>query len=991
MATYQEGQRLQGSDGKTYRVVGGVPRLENAAPQASAPDAPAPQASAPGRTAPPANIPGRPRAPAQPTPPSQFTEETDARDYDFKVGEQAFDHANTLREKFNQFEPVKNYNTVIRYYGMASTAEDTTAGDQTLINSFAKMQNPDSTVMQGEFDSAAENDRQVQQVITRLKREFGWDGAGRLSPEARTWMLNEMQSIATNSNAAYRQAREYYGDLATRNGVDPFEVIGPHAGEPYKDSIYDRRLDVRQQEGGARAPTNRDTYANGVQFNIDAPEDPFDRSAYLQETYGIAPAQEDLIVGFWNAQRGNANLTAQAAREWYQGKGLSPPSEEDLAGMVDNAQKGYSFGGIDTRQAEEEYTGQLDQVLGQRGADPESTSGTIGVNTAQGVMMEGLDEAHGIGGFLGALVRGNDPVAGYQAERDLVRREVQRSETENPGTAFTSRLGGNALSGGFGFKNVATAGEALIPGAITGGIYGFNAGQGATNSLLGASIGVPTGAAAAAGAQGGINALANRFGRHVGPVTQEQLNVLAAGERMDVPIRQPDVRPEVRGQRGVTLNTERGGPIIRETETADREAFQGAVERNLGGNGNPHPTRESMGDAAQDALDNVRTASGKRIGALYTRAHNAASGVRITPTKAIAAIDQQIAELQAAGPKANKGQIEYLTDIRDDLSRDGGLTIAALRDQRTGMRGQINERNLTHSDAERRVGLVLDAAAEDINAGLAGMPQVRSQFQRADQEWSTRQQFVRQIMEKVTGPENNRRSGSAAATTLENWIRGDFKRLRRLWTELDPSDREAIQATVVDSLGKNGKGEFSLNTFLSNVSGRRATISPPVARLMFGDDGARALDDLRTIAQAKVAAASETNNSRTGQTVQSVGRGLRTLLLTWMGFTAGDVTGAVVAPAASSFISRFGERRAARLLMNPDFTGWLKSLPNATNPQAINRQFARLDSIAARSPTMAADISGFRQALMSFANDNGAVASAAAEPQGANGDGERAR
>lgn len=52
MAQYQEGQRLQGSDGKVYVVQGGVPREAQSAPQ----------------SAPPAFIPGTPKPDAQPTP-----------------------------------------------------------------------------------------------------------------------------------------------------------------------------------------------------------------------------------------------------------------------------------------------------------------------------------------------------------------------------------------------------------------------------------------------------------------------------------------------------------------------------------------------------------------------------------------------------------------------------------------------------------------------------------------------------------------------------------------------------------------------------------------------------------------------------------------------------------------------------------------------------------------------------------------------------------
>lgn len=66
---YQEGQRLRGSDGKDYVVVGGVPRQ---APSANAPSAPNTPAAAPAGNSPPAFIPGRPKPEKPRDPPSGY-------------------------------------------------------------------------------------------------------------------------------------------------------------------------------------------------------------------------------------------------------------------------------------------------------------------------------------------------------------------------------------------------------------------------------------------------------------------------------------------------------------------------------------------------------------------------------------------------------------------------------------------------------------------------------------------------------------------------------------------------------------------------------------------------------------------------------------------------------------------------------------------------------------------------------------------------------
>ena len=127
----------------------------------------------------------------------------------------------------------------------------------------------------------------------------------------------------------------------------------------------------------------------------------------------------------------------------------------------------------------------------------------------------------------------------------------------------------------------------------------------------------------------------------------------------------------------------------------------------------------------------------------------------------------------------------------------------------------------------------------------------------------------------------------------------------------------------------------------------------------------KAISDLRAIFKAKQAAASETNYSKTGNAVQSVGRGLRSLLFAGIGAQTGGVAGAVVAPAASGWIARIGEKRAARLLTNPDFTKWLRQTPETMSPEVINRHFERLNKIASREQSFLMDVKALQDYLRS--------------------------
>ncbi len=749
--------------------------------------------------------------------------------------------------------------------------------------------------------------------------------------------------------------------------------------------------------GTAIRPTNADTFANGLQWG-DPDTGAFDRAAYLKDVYHISAGQEDKLLGGWNANSGNKNLDLEGGRWLYQNAGMEPPDDATLQKQVDNAKKGIPFHGIDTTAAEQAYKAKLDAAIKARRDNPENAAEAAGTGTAQGILLNGTDEVSGIGGAVNALVRGQNPVAGYQVERDIQRRVQERSEAAHPVVSFGGNLAGGALTAPVGVGEITTTVDAAKAGARIGALAGFNSGQGVTGSLVGTGLGAMGGAATAAGAHLAapvIGAALRPVGRAISsvlprtpPPTAEQAALIAAGERQGVPLRQADVRPELRADRAATLASEKGGNIIRAAETADKDALEAAVTDKLTGSGTPQQ-REVLGDNVQSALDGIRKTSAKRIGARYDRARQLEGGQRYTPSKALAEIDAQIADLEQTGKESNRALIGYLKDIRSDLSQGGpvktgildakgnpitrppeGLTIDALRNQRTNMRGQINERNLTRTDAERRVGKVLDAASEDIAAGMSGNKAALGEFNAADKEWRLRHQFIKQVMEKVTGPENNRKSGSAAAATLEGWVKGDFVRFRRLWAELGPDDRDAIRATVAENLGRDHRGNFSLASFLSQTEGRRSSLSPKSARLIFGEDGVRALTDLRAIANAKQAAASETNYSRTGSIVKRSAQGLRTLLLAGFGFHTGGPVGAAAAPFAGRLIAQMGEKRAARLLLNPDYTRWLRRLPDTADPREIDRQFGTLDRLAARTPGMVADVADLKQALVSAVNDN---------------------
>jgi hypothetical protein len=56
--------------------------------------------------------------------------------------------------------------------------------------------------------------------------------------------------------------------------------------------------------------------------------------------------------------------------------------------------------------------------------------------------------------------------------------------------------------------------------------------------------------------------------------------------------------------------------------------------------------------------------------------------------------------------------------------------------------------------------------------------------------------------------------------------------------------------------------------------------------------------------------------------------------------------------------------RTSRLLLNPDFTKWMRQMPNTSNPRVIQAHFNRLDRIAASNAVVAADVRSLQQYLL---------------------------
>lgn len=578
--------------------------------------------------------------------------------------------------------------------------------------------------------------------------------------------------------------------------------------------------------------------------------------------------------------------------------------------------------------------------------DPGGFSGLASLAT-RGVTLGLSDEAAGVGNYLGALLTGQNPADAYVTGRDS-QRQFDQQAAQQWGMAG----GAMELLGGGGAARIASVPNSLMgaagQAATIGGLAGFGSGEGAggsaANALLGASVG---GGIGAAGQYAG-NALAARAAART-----PDMAVVQAGQRQGIPIRQPDARPNLRGQAAQIESTQTGGPMIR----AAREGDQAAIEQRIADVGGQGAASDpyALGTRVQGAGQRYIARTKAQATRLYDKARELSGDATVTPRNADAVLDQNIQELRAAGENSNASAISYLEGLRNDIDR--GLTLSSVQNLRTNMRGQIGEKGLTGTDTERRVGQVLDAMNQDLTEQLP--KEASAALRAADGFYKERQTFINDTLKQFMGNRGNPLPAETAAQRLVSMAqgKGNLERFSSMWKQLEPTEQADVAATIAHSLGRRANGEFSAAMLVRALDPSKG-INPRTARLVFGEDGARALQDLRVIAQAKTDTMGR--QSPSGVAINAGASGLKKLILGAMGFASGGPVGAAAGAMSQSMIQAWGEQRAARMLLNPDFTRWLRNMPNTSNPQAINRYFGRL----ATTGIAANDNAAFQQAIM---------------------------
>ena len=148
----------------------------------------------------------------------------DQRAYEAVNQKPDFSMGDKLRKEFQSLQPVKDFDEVnASMQKVVSSAQNPSAAtDIALITGFMKMNDPGSTVREGEFATAASagsaNERFVGLYNSLLSGE-------RLTPEQRAKFVDSAGRLYNAHSQQYSALKNQYGELAQRQGLNPDEIF----------------------------------------------------------------------------------------------------------------------------------------------------------------------------------------------------------------------------------------------------------------------------------------------------------------------------------------------------------------------------------------------------------------------------------------------------------------------------------------------------------------------------------------------------------------------------------------------------------------------------------------------------------------------------------------------------------------------------------------------------------------------------------------------
>lgn len=409
--------------------------------------------------------------------------------------------------------------------------------------------------------------------------------------------------------------------------------------------------------------------------------------------------------------------------------------------------------------------------------------------------------------------------------------------------------------------------------------------------------------------------------------------VVVAGQRQNIPIRQPDAIPALQGDMATAEASTYGGRLIAPARASDQQAVQDRLLE-IAGQGAQQPENYNLGMQLQTTgkryIDDSRTIAKH----LYTTADEVANGQKINPANALGQVNNEIADLVGGGANINKSQINYLTGLREDLSKPGGVSIPEYVNLRSGARQAIKgDQALTASDAERRTMNVIGAFTQDAADQLP--PEANAALQVADKYYAQRMATIKGPVQEFMGTRGNPLSPENAAKRLYAMTtnrQANFDDLSKFWDLMNPQEQADATASIVSKLGSGGNGEFGLGKLATDINNMPANIRQTI----LNPENVSNLGDLQTIARAKSNTTGGLNNSRSGVVFSRgaakviprlISSGAGAGVGAMIGGPVGAGFGMVAGPMINEGLSAVSQSNAASKLLSPEFIQQVSSNP----------------------------------------------------------------
>jgi hypothetical protein len=155
-----------------------------------------------------------------------------------------FNQKDKLRSDYNAMPAVKAYRVAIQQLAQALDTGAGAQSDLALTYAFAKAMDPESVVRESEQGMVSSSQPWFQATVEQAKKQFGMDGAGNFTPEARKKLREQIIKSVKTRVGGYEQIRNQFADIAQRSNFDPAEIVGKHDAAPFVEQFkkYDDQL-----------------------------------------------------------------------------------------------------------------------------------------------------------------------------------------------------------------------------------------------------------------------------------------------------------------------------------------------------------------------------------------------------------------------------------------------------------------------------------------------------------------------------------------------------------------------------------------------------------------------------------------------------------------------------------------------------------------------------------------------------------------------------